>query len=434
MTEYPPLFKHAAPTFVASLFCAFCLLASGAQALSVDKARVGVYPDKTRLVLELSAASDFRTFTLDTPYRLVIDMPHFAWNAGDFDRPAASGITGLRSGALKPGISRLVLDMSRPTSVESAFILPEQAGKPNRLVIDYISVSPAQFQAMKSRVQGRLNVDDPAHARNAPPALAAQTQAHAALDIASIPKPTAKPVSKPPAKPAYKPLIVIDPGHGGADPGAVGHNNIKEKNVVLALSKELKRQLESSGHYRAILTRKSDKFIKLSQRRKFARDRGADLFISLHADSLDKKNVRGASVYTLSEKASDKQTARLAARENKADLIGGIDLSVEDEEVASILVDLAMRDTTNQAKFFANKIVDTFKGLGLRVLDNPHRYAGFAVLKAPDVPSVLVEAGFMSNRREANLLNTSSHRNKLAKALHRGIDAYFLQVAKNQRL
>ncbi|HRQ61170.1 MAG TPA: N-acetylmuramoyl-L-alanine amidase, partial [Alphaproteobacteria bacterium] len=176
---------------------------------------------------------------------------------------------------------------------------------------------------------------------------------------------------------------------------------------------------------RVLLTRERDIYIKLGERVKYARKNEGDLFISIHADSIDKPHVGGASVYTLSDKASDEQTAKLADRENQADLIGGLNLNTQDEDVANILVDLAMRDTMNQSRFFAGAIVDTLAYNGVRVLERPHRYAGFAVLKAPDIPSILVEAGFMSNKREADLLSSPEHRAKIAGALVRGIDQYF---------
>ena len=226
---------------------------------------------------------------------------------------------------------------------------------------------------------------------------------------------------------------MIDPGHGGNDPGAVGHNRAYEKNVVLSLSKELRKQLLATGKYRVLLTRENDRFIRLKNRVKFARDANADLFISLHADSIHKSNVRGTSIYTLSKKASDAQTAKLAEKENQADLIGGVGLTVEDEQVAFILGDFLMNDTMNQSKFFANTLVKKLKSHGVKTLENPHRYAGFAVLKAPDIPSILIEAGFMSNRKEAQLLNQASHRQKLAKAMRAGIDAYFDYIYKNEK-
>lgn len=385
--------------------------AHSALAFSIDNVRFGVHPEKTRMVLDLSEMEDFRAFTLSDPYRLVIDLPSFEWRAGTVDRPENSGVKAVRHGNLQDGISRIVFDIDGPIIVESAFGLPATQEKPNRLVIDFKQTSQSAFAQSKGKIHGPLAVN-------------AKT---------SRPSPAKTSAAPTPARKIQKPLIVIDPGHGGVDPGAIGANKVFEKNVVLALGKELKKQLEATGKYRVLMTREDDRFIKLRDRVAFARKHEADLFISLHADSIEKKNVRGASFYTLSEKASDTQTARLAARENRADLIAGIDLSVEDEEVASILVDLAMRDTTNQGKFFANKVVSAFRESGLKILENPHRHAGFAVLKAPDIPSILVETGFMSNYKEATQLNTKAHRQKLASALLKGINAYFAQVQKNQR-
>jgi len=200
------------------------------------------------------------------------------------------------------------------------------------------------------------------------------------------------------------------------------------------MAQELKKRLESTGRYQVKLTRTSDQYLKLYQRVEFARHHQGDLFISLHADSIGRGNIRGASVYTLSEKASDEQTARLAERENRADIIAGADLSHEDEQVANILIGLAMRDTMNQSNFLADTVVAQMRTEGVRVLETPHRSAAFAVLKAPDIPSVLVELGFMSNRAEADQLSRPEYRGQIARALLAGIDAYFEQVRKNQRI
>jgi len=407
------IFKHLKFTVLIFLLTAF--LPIQAFALNIESVRFGLYQEKTRLVLDLDRPSEFRAFVLSGPYRMVIDLPSFEWKAGDTKAPEDGGVLATRHGNLKPGISRIVFDMNRPVSIQKAFTLPRSGGKPDRLVIDFGNVSPSLFQQIKSTVHGSLDTNK------------ASAQS-ASLNLAPPPAP------KPQKGKIKKPLIILDPGHGGIDPGALGPNKIHEKTVVLALAKELKKQLESSGQYRVKLSREKDHFIKLNDRVKFARKHEGDLFISLHADSLQNKDVSGASVYTLSEKASDKQTAKLAARENKADLIAGIDLNVEDEDVANILMDLAMRDTMNQSKFFANTLVKSLKNNNVRVLPSTHRYAGFAVLKAPDIPSVLVEAGFMSNRKEADLLNSDPHRKKIAGALKKGIDRYFAQVRKNQRI
>ena len=383
-----------------------------AAALDVESVRFGVYQDKTRLVLDMDRPSPFRAFVLSAPYRMVIDLPSFEWNAGQVKGPDAAGVKATRHGNLQPGISRIVFDMNRAISIQNAFTLSRSGGKPDRLVIDFANVSPSVFEQVKNKVHGTLD-----------------TQKSIAQEVS-----TYTPPPPPPPGKEQKPLVILDPGHGGIDPGAIGANGVHEKVVALSLAQELKKQLEASGKYRVKMTREKDVFIKLSDRVKFARKHGGDLFMSLHADSLRNANVRGASVYTLSEKASDAQTAKLAARENKADLIAGIDLNVEDKDVANILMDLAMRDTMNQSKFFANTLVDNFKSNSVRILERPHRYAGFAVLKAPDIPSVLVEAGFMSNKKEADLLNTTAHRKKIATALKKGVDRYFEQVRKNQRI
>lgn len=384
-----------------------------AHALSVNQVRFGAHPDKIRLVLDLSEKTDFRVFALANPYRMVIDLPDFEWRAGNASTTPSSGVTALRYGNLQPGISRIVFDMAKPVSVRGAFIIPAQKGQPNRLVVDFTHVSEEIFERNKDISHGTLVTSG---------------QVLAA--------PQAMPSHKPPTPPGagYKPLIVIDAGHGGVDPGARGVNKTNEKNVTLALAKQLKSELEGTGRYRVALTRDKDIFIKLRERVSIARRQQADLFISVHADSIEKSNVSGVSVYTLSEKASDAQTAKLAAQENRADLIAGLDLSVEDEDVASILVDLAMRDTMNQSNFFANTLIDKLKARQVRLLDSPHRSAGFAVLKAPDIPSVLVEAGFMSNKKESELLNTPAHRAKISQALSGAIDSYFEQVRKNQRI
>ena len=389
-----------------------------AFALDVQSVRFGLHESKTRLVLDLSQTADFRAFMLDDPYRMVVDLPSFDWKAGDVRGPEAAGVNATRHGNLKPGISRIVFDMNRAVSIQKAFVLPANNATPPRLVIDFANVPPSMFAQTKNKIHGNLEV-------NSAKIGTVKTSQNVSNTQNNTP---------PPPRKTKKPLIVIDPGHGGVDPGAVGHHGLKERDIVLKLSQNLKMKLEASGQYRVKMTREGDRFIKLSNRVKFARDHGADLFVSLHADALDNKNVRGASIYTLSEKASDAQSAKLAARENKADLIAGIDLSTEDEDVANILMDLAKRETMNQSKFFANTLVSSFKGNGLKTLPRPHRYAGFAVLKAPDIPSVLIEAGFMSNDTEADLLNTSAHRTKIANAIKAGIDTYFEQVRKNQRM
>lgn len=396
----------------------FCvpLQEAAAQSLRVDQLRFGQHPGKVRTVIELSELADFRVFALQDPYRLVIDLPRFQWNAQAGSNLAGYGVRHVRQGDLNTNVSRIVLEMANPVVVHSAFMLPAASGRPDRLVVDYSTASVGEFQQHKGTIHGNLDVDQPvAHA---------QTGSESSERYAAV-----TPAYKP--RRIYKPLIVLDPGHGGKDPGAIGPGSLYEKNIVLALGKELKKELEDSGKYRVKMTRDRDIYIRLYDRVKIARNAGADLFVSLHADSVDKPHVRGASIYTLSETASDAQSAKLAARENRSDIIAGVDLSVEDDDVANILVDLAMRDTMNQSKFFANTVVDKLDRHNVRILDRTHRSAGFAVLKAPDVPSILVEAGFMSNRKEAAMLSRPDYRRKVVKAIEDAIDAYFRYVESN---
>lgn len=231
--------------------------------------------------------------------------------------------------------------------------------------------------------------------------------------------------SKPSKK--YKsdipPLIVIDAGHGGADPGAIGENGTREKDVVLWYAQALKSKLLKLKKYRVLLTRSGDNFIMLRERVAIARKAGASLFISLHADSSE-ESARGLSVYTVSEKASDKEAEQLAARENKSDIIGGMDLSGERPDVADILISLAQRETKNNSATLADLLVVNLDDR-VKMLQNPHRFAGFAVLKAPDIPSVLVEIGFLSQPQEERELKTKSYRDKVIDGITVGVESYF---------
>lgn len=384
---------------------------------AVHSVRVGTHPDKTRLVVELSNSMQFRAFSLQNPARIVLDLPAVQWGAGNLNNMSQGPVTGIRHGILQAGISRVVIDLKQNSSIKSAFILPAGPSVSDRIVIDFSSTS--NNQPTQDRVFGNLTTPPPS------------MNLGSTTPNAPSPPPVNDTLVPSSNKNKQKPIIVIDPGHGGGDPGALGANGKKEKDVTLATAKELKAQLEGSGRYIVHLTRTNDVFIKLQDRVKIARKHNADLFISLHADSIDKPNVSGASIYTLSNKASDAQTEKLAARENQADLIAGVDLSHEDKEVANILIDLAMRDTMNQSKFFANTVVKKASATGIDLLEKPHRYAGFAVLKAPDIPSVLVEMGFMSNRREVDKLSTPEYRKRIAGSLVNGIDAYFAKVQKN---
>jgi N-acetylmuramoyl-L-alanine amidase len=222
-------------------------------------------------------------------------------------------------------------------------------------------------------------------------------------------------------------VVALDPGHGGVDPGAISPRGIYEKNITLTTARELARQLDASGRYRAVLTRNRDVFVPLRERVARARLHHAELLLSIHADALPDRGQRGLSVYTLSDQASDRETAALAERENRDDFVAGLKLSRQPREIGAILLDLARRQTNNRSLTLARAVVGEL-GHAVPLLEKPHRSAGFVVLKAPDVPSALVELGCLSNRDEERLLPRHAYQHRLAQALLRAIDDYFAAV------
>jgi N-acetylmuramoyl-L-alanine amidase len=237
--------------------------------------------------------------------------------------------------------------------------------------------------------------------------------------------------AQPPGKggPQHSPrrVVALDPGHGGFDPGAISPHRIYEKNLALATARELARQLDATGRYRTVLTRRGDTFVSLSERVRRARAHHAELFLSIHADALPDSAMRGLSVYTLSNEASDRATAALAIRENKADFVAGVHLSQQPREIGAILLDLARRQTNNRSLTLAGAIVEEL-GRAVPLLETPHRAAGFAVLAAPDMPSALVELGCLSNPADERLLHQRAYQQRLAHGLTRAIDDYFAAI------
>ncbi len=378
---------------------------------TVSAVRLGVHADKTRVVIELSDKVGFRIFPVITPYRLVVDLPAMNWRAKprlDFRRTGL--VSGLRYGLFSSTASRIVLDLNMPARVKNSFILPPAGGKPYRLVLDIVETSHDRMAPNKKISRHIVKSDVPP-----------------ARDILLGP-----PGRKPNPTSVGKRVVVIDPGHGGVDPGAVTRKGILEKHVVLAAAKVFKKRLEQSGRYKVFLTRNRDVFVRLRDRIAFARSKNAELFVSVHADAIASKKVRGMSVYTLSERASDKEAAALAEKENKSDLIAGVDLSTNSKEVTDILIDLAQRESMNESSRFASVLVGKLSDVG-PLLPNSHRFAGFAVLKAPDVPSVLVELGFLSNQRDTKALLSGTHRTKVADALYQAVDEYFNPMEKMGR-
>ncbi|MEK9677276.1 MAG: N-acetylmuramoyl-L-alanine amidase [Rhodospirillaceae bacterium] len=382
--------------------------------IAATEIRLGDHRTKTRFVLDLSDKVDFKIFTLVDPYRVVIDLPDIKWRVSKKSSGRKTGlISGFRYGNFRPGRSRVVLDTAKPAKVLKASLLPPAGGKRYRLVIDLVATNPAGMLTDASATP--------------PSEPAVQQTARAGNGLQVDP-----PGRKPKKGRKTRKVVVIDPGHGGVDPGAIGGTGIFEKKITLAVAKQMKQHLEKLNRYTVYLTRSNDKFVRLRERIAIARAKGADLFISLHADAIKSRKVSGTSVYTLSERASDKEAAALAEHENKADLIAGMDLNDNPPEVTNILIDLAQRESMNESSTFAGDLVNELRKV-TKLLRRSHRFAGFAVLKAPDVPSVLIELGFLSNPKDEKALRNPEHRARLAGALGKAIDTYFDRVEQANR-
>jgi N-acetylmuramoyl-L-alanine amidase len=365
-------------------------------AATVTAVRVGGDDKQTRFVMDLDRKIDLAAFTLADPYRVVVDLPQIAFNLPDKAGEHGRGLVkAFRYGLIMLGGSRIVIDTKGPVRIDRAFVMAAAEGQPARLVLDLAATDRDSFLrniALENRP--------------------ARTQRQPAVAV------------KPDGDP--RPVIVLDPGHGGIDTGTHGLDGELEKDVVLTFATEVRDKLAQSGKYRVLMTRTDDTFVPLNERVRFARSHNASLFISIHADSLPKKEgqAEGATVYTLSEHASDAEAARLADDENKADVIAGVDLTAEPDDVANILVDLAQRETKTFSLQFAHSTVKEFKTIA-RLHKRPMKSAGFVVLKAPDVPSVLIELGYMSNRSDLNHLVSTEWRTKTATALAQAVDDFF---------
>lgn len=397
---------------------------AAAGTLSVEGIRYGLNVGKTRVVIDLSGAADYRVFALGDPWRIVVDLPSARFAVSKSRSVSNATIKDYRSGMLDDGLTRIVFDLRRPAVLDQVFSLGGNGTLKDRLVMDLAPASENLFTARVGVIHGNKDL------RGLGPAPTTS-------DFAGMQNETVRKAAPPERKPATAPekyTIIIDAGHGGEDPGAQGAGSIKEKNITLAIAKELKRQLEETGRYRAVLTRSRDVFIRLRQRVEIARKEKGDLFVSIHADKIERTGVQGASIYTLSGTASDAETARLAEEENSAGIVAGVDLSAESQDVAGILLDLAMREKMNESNLLARFMEDAFRRESVKLLPNSHRSAGFAVLKAPDIPSVLIESGFLSNPEESRLLSSSAFQRRLSSAILQGIDAYFRKIKALEKI
>jgi N-acetylmuramoyl-L-alanine amidase len=390
--------------------------------------RVGTHLKKTRVVIDVSNKIDFRIFALSDPNRIVIDLPEMTWQLPDDVIPKnlmgkRHLIKNFRYGYFRPGLSRIVLDIKNPVRVKAAFIITPSNGKNYRLVIDLVQTTRKKFLNLirKSKLKKSSEKKDE---RKLGPKKNLENHLHGLVPTKKKARNKKGPENQLPQIKA-KPVIVIDPGHGGIDPGATS-GRVFEKHITLVTAKVIESHLKGLGRYRVFLTRKTDKFVRLRKRIAIAKALGANLFISLHADSIKNRRVRGLSVYTLSERASDKEAADLARKENKSDVIAGVDLSTESPVVSDILIDLRQRNTMNESSKFAIGLVKHMRKV-TKTLTNAHRFAGFAVLKSPDIPSILVEMGFLSNRVDEKALLNPKYRAQIARSIGKAVDDYFLR-------
>jgi len=434
------ILRHCSRTGLTFALIVVCLCVPGslrAATSVVTDIRIGAAGKVTRIVFEFTERMGVRLFTLDDPYRVVIDLPEVGWRLPPKPLPRASGVCErLRYGLYKPGNSRVVLDLNRPARVANAALIAPNGAYGHRLVLELMPTTPQVFAEAKRA--GEISIEPPSANGTKTAALSALPTPPPKPAVRAPEPPQATPAAVTsrfqvaPRKPAIRPArprytVMIDPGHGGVDPGTIGISGIYEKHITLAMARAIKSALESTGRFTVKLTRNRDIFIRLRERIRFARESKADLFISIHADTIKNRKIRGPSVYTLSERASDKEAQQLADKENKADLIAGIDLTGENADVTGILIDLAQRETMNQSARFAGMLVDELK-TRTKVLRNTHRFAGFAVLKAPDVPSVLLELGFLSNPSDERQLRDRRYRARLAAGVAEAVDDYFNRV------
>ncbi|MET4238461.1 N-acetylmuramoyl-L-alanine amidase [Bradyrhizobium sp. RT10b] len=373
---------------------------------TASAARLAGDGKQTRFILDIDQAVTFRAVTLADPYRVVVDVPQV-----NFQLPAGTGVEGrglvkaFRYGLVMPGGSRIVFDLTGPAKIAKSYVLEAANGQPARLVLELEEVDRTAFvQSLPSEKRPELR---PAIA-DAPPAT---------VPAAAAPEAGQQKVDG-------RPIVVIDPGHGGIDNGTQSGGE-SEKNLVLAFGLALRDRLDKTGKFRVVMTRDDDTFIPLNDRVKVARGLKAALFVSIHADALPKAegDAQGATIYTLSDKASDAEAQRLADAENRADAIAGFNLAEEPTDVADILIDLTQRETRTFSSRFARLLMGEMKS-SVRMHKHPLKSAGFRVLKAPDVPSVLVEIGYVSNKGDLEHLVSEGWRSKAVGSMAQAIDGF----------
>ena len=399
----------------------FLPITAFAQQVTVEAARIHDHGDYTRIVFDMSNILQPDIFTLageaGSPHRVVIDLPEVIWTVEGGSQFAGSGVIGqVRYARNRPGHSRIVLDMPQPATVTDVQIFGPTLDEPAKLVIDLTPADRASFDA----ASGFPDVPEP-EPEDTGADFASIEDILATLDP-GLQGPVLEPTIEIVEPVAARPVIVIDPGHGGRDPGAITISGVQEKTIALDIGRAMRDALTASGLFDVHMTRNEDILLPLNDRYAIAQDLAADLFISIHVDSNDSASARGVTVYTLSENASDAEAAQVAQRENQSDRIAGFEV---DEELTRILIDLAQRETMNLSADLAGTLVSSLHSTGVRTVSRPHRFAGFRVLTAPDVPSILLETGFASNASDAALLVTDEYHEDLSASMVEALVRYF---------
>ena len=391
----------------AMLFAAFPIYASPAMGGTVQN----ISAQDGAVIVQFDGVVDRAdVFTLAAPDRIAIDVSGATAGQSAF---AGGSVHNIRQRQFSADTARIVLDLAEPAVVTNGNFSAD--GKSLRLSLRPVPL--AEFSGTVAR--GKTQIIPPAAFRADPPKLRYEVTAPIRVNVGK-----GLPLVSGPADDSL-PLVVIDAGHGGHDPGAISpHGGQLEKDVTLSIAKSVRDEMLKSGRVRVALTRDTDKFIVLQDRFQLARKLRADLFISIHADSAESPEATGGTVYTLSEVASDREAQRLAARENKANIINGVNLGGADANVSSILIDLTQRETMNVSADFA-KLLLREAAPNMRIRGNSHRFASFIVLKAPDTPSVLFETGYLSNEADVTFLASQSGQGKVARALANAIQVHF---------
>jgi N-acetylmuramoyl-L-alanine amidase len=376
---------------------------------SIIAVRVTTTPQRARLILDLTGKTEFATVSLDQPNRIAIDVKAISVQFDQAPPVAGTGIVSSYTIEIaQEGRARATLNLAQPAQVQQAYVLDAVADQPARLVVDLVLSTPDDFANQVADDYAAALAKDPTLAVTTPP-----------------------PGGNAPEVAVTKPLVVIDPGHGGIDNGASAPNGVHEKDIVLAFALELQDALVASGKFDVALTRQDDTFLRLEERVALARQNKADLFISLHADTFQQSDIRGASVYTRDDRATDVLDKVLADNENKADIVAGFALPDSPPVVVDILLDLMRRQMRKQSYTAAEAIVKSFEP-SVELRRFPVRQADFFVLQAPDVPSILIELGFLSNAADVANLQKNEWRDRVVAALASGISTYFDEMGSDE--